>query len=157
LLATEKGWLQCLHLHTGELIWQQRYGRGEMHQFLQIYAGTVITLDAHWQLIAFDIQSGAIRWMSRLRSAGNWCPIACGESESGAPYWAVLSREGHLAVFDPDREIKVWEGTTGMTCRQPPAAGRIGADLCLAVASNSQGLKLYKINAQYSSSAGQHP
>ena len=146
LLATEKGWLQCLAVDTGELRWEVRYGRGAMHQFLHVQDGTVFTLDGRWHLVAFDVHSGAIAWMSRLRSAGNWCPVSCGR------YLVVLSRDGHLAVLDPERQIKVWEGSTGIASRQPPAVGRCGSDMLLAVAGNSDGLHLYRINSFYASS-----
>jgi outer membrane protein assembly factor BamB/orotate phosphoribosyltransferase len=143
LLATEKGWLQSLDVHTGEKRWEVRYGRGAMHQFLQIQGDRVFTLDGGWHLVAFDVHTGAIAWMSRLRSAGNWCPVTCGR------YLVVLSRDGHLAVFDPLLEIKVWEGHTGMACRQPPAIGCCGEQTVLAVAGNSAGLQTYRIHPDY--------
>jgi outer membrane protein assembly factor BamB/orotate phosphoribosyltransferase len=143
LLATEQGYLQCLDLHTGEERWRQRYGRGQMHQFPHVHGDTVITLDGRWHLVAFDLASGAIRWMSRLRSAGNWRPVACGA------WLVVLSREGHLAVFDPEHEIKVWEGHTGMMSRQPPAIGQADGMPVLAVAGNAHGLQLYRIHPYY--------
>jgi len=143
LLATEKGWLQCLDLATGASRWELRYGRGNMHQFLHTHGNTVITLDGQWHVVAFDIVTGSIVWMSRLRSAGNWCPVSCGR------YLAVLSREGHLAVFDPELRTKVWEGSTGIASSQPPAIGHCGDDLLLAVAGNAQGLKTYRIHSHY--------
>lgn len=143
LLATEQGWLQCLDLYDGTQHWRQRYGTGAMHQFLQVRDNTVLTLDGRWHLAAFDIASGGLRWMSRLRSAGNWLPVPCGD------YLVVLSREGHLAVLDPRHECKVWEGSTGLPGRQPPAIGWLDGQPCLAVASNAHGLKLYRINPFY--------
>lgn len=143
LLATEAGWLQCRDLASGALLWETRYGRGAMHQFLHIHGDTVLVLDGRWHMAGFDVRSGAIRWLSRLRSAGNWCPVACGR------FLAVLSREGHLAVFDAEREIKVWEGSTGLHGRQPPAIGTIDGKACLAVAGNAGGLQLYPIDPAY--------
>lgn len=143
LLATEKGHLSCLDARSGETLWSTRYGRGEMHQFLQVVGDVVVTLDARWHLAAFDIASGEIRWLSRLRSAGNWCPVAYG------PYLVVLSRDGHLALFDPAREIKLWEGSVGGRYRQPPAIGRSPVGDVLAVASNNQGLKVFRIHPDY--------
>ncbi len=154
LVATEKGHLACLSIDNGEALWRSRYGRGEMHQFLQIAPGregdVVITLDARWHLVAFDIASGAIRWMSRLRSAGNWCPVTCGD------YLVVLSRDGHLAVFDPLTENKVWEGSTSGHYRQPPAIGRMQHDdgsttSIIALASNNAGLKVFAIDPFFTS------
>ncbi len=142
-LATEDGWLQCLSLSTGELCWQVRYGQGAMHQFLHIHNDTVLTLDARWHCVAFDVVSGKIRWMSRLRSSGNWCPVSFGR------YLVVLSKEGHVAVFDPQAERKVWEGATGMVGRQPPAIGKVRGEWVMAIASNTQGLKTYRINQEY--------
>ncbi len=143
LFATEKGWLQCLDVCTGQMRWEARYGRGSMHQFLHIHGDTVFTLDGRWHLVAFDARTGAIVWLSRLRSAGNWCPVACGH------YLAVLSRGGHLAVFDPERQIKVWEGSIGIGSRQPPAIGRCGNDVLLAIAGNTKGLQTYRIHSDY--------
>jgi hypothetical protein len=114
-----------------------------MHQFLHVERDLVITIDGRWHVIAFDAASGDIAWMSRLRSAGNWCPVACGR------YLVVLSRGGEIAVFDPARGLKVWEGGVGMRCRQPPGIGiHEGAGL-LAAAGNSQGLKLFQIHPEY--------
>lgn len=143
LLACEEGWLQCLMLKTGELCWEARYGQGSMHQFLHIYKDTVLTLDAKWHCVAFDVVSGKIQWMTRLRSAGNWCPVAFGR------YLVVLSKQGHVAVLDPQEECKVWEGTTGMVGNQPPAIGKIGEEWLMTVAANGQGLKTFKINPEY--------
>lgn len=142
-LATERGWLQCLDLSTGELVWQARFGKGGMHQFVRVREGMVAVLDGHWHLVVRDVVDGRIRWLSRLRSAGNWCPVDCG------PWWVVCSQQGHLAVFDPARELKVWEGDTGLPGRQPPAIGRIGDRLALAVAGQSQGLKVFSIHPHY--------
>ncbi|NBQ70326.1 MAG: hypothetical protein EBU46_16430, partial [Nitrosomonadaceae bacterium] len=147
-LATEKGWLQNFDLCSGEIRWEQRYGRGEMHQFLYVQGDSIYTMDGKWHFVALDVQSGAIIWMSRLRSAGNWCPVPCGR------FLVVLSREGHLAVLDPIREIKVWEDSIGMYCRQPPAIGMLGNESVLAVASNTQGLKLYRIHSNYAEPTG---
>ena len=144
-LATEEGWLQCLDLRTGEPRWEVRYGRGAMHQFLHVRGDSVFTMDERWHLVAFDVHTGNIVWMSRLRSAGNWCPVSCGA------FLVVLSREGHLAVFDPERRIKVWEGKVGIGSRQPPAIGRCGAEMLLAVAGDSDGLQTYLIDASYTS------
>lgn len=143
LLATEKGWLQCFDVSTGDQRWEVRYGRGAMHQFLHVQGDTVFTLDGRWHLVAFDVFTGAIVWMSRLRSAGNWCPVACG------PYLVVLSRDGHLAVFDPQRQIKAWEGSTGIASRQSPAIGGCGNDMLFAVAGNNEGLQTYRIHSDY--------
>ena len=149
LVATERGHLSCFCIDTGDTLWSTRYGRGEMHQFLHIVPGpevdVVITLDARWHLVAFDVATGAIRWLSGLRSAGNWCPVVCGD------YLVVLSREGHLAVFDSQREIKVWEGATGGHYRQPPAIGRIehadgSSQSVIALVSNNAGLKVFAID-----------
>jgi outer membrane protein assembly factor BamB/orotate phosphoribosyltransferase len=146
LLATEKGWLQCLDVRTGEMRWEVRYGRGAMHQFLYVHGETVITLDGRWHLVSFDVKTGALVWMSRLRSAGNWCPVSCGR------YLVVLSRDGHLAVFDPVREVKVWEGKIGIKTRQPPAIGRCGNDVLMAVAGSTDGLQTYRIHSDYTAS-----
>jgi outer membrane protein assembly factor BamB/orotate phosphoribosyltransferase len=143
LLATEAGWLHCLDANTGATRWEKRYGRGAMHQFLHVQDDLVFTLDGRWHLVAFDVHTGDIVWMSRLRSAGNWCPVVCGR------HLVVLSRAGHLAVFDPARRLKVWEGTVGIASRQPPAIGRCGDATLLAVAGNADGLQTYRIHPDY--------
>lgn len=146
-VATERGWLQCLDLATGECVWSERFGKGGMHQFVRVRDGVVAVLDGHGHVVARDAKDGRIRWLSRLRSAGNWCPVDCGR------HWVVLSEQGHLAVFDPAREIKVWEGDTGLPGRQPPAIGYIGGRLCLAVAGKRQGLKLFAVHPRYGEAA----
>jgi outer membrane protein assembly factor BamB/orotate phosphoribosyltransferase len=145
-VATEKGRLHCIDIASGEERWTIRYGKGLKHVFLVARGGCVYLFDGKWYLSAFDEQSGALRWISRLRDQGAWCPVACGA------YFAALSRHGQLAVLDPRREIKVWEGKLGGTYLQAPA---IGAGH-LAMASNDQGLKLYKINDFYLQEASAH-
>lgn len=137
--ATEKGRLHCIDLASGEERWTVRYGKGLMHAFLLAHAGCIYVFDGKWHLSAFDEASGELRWLTRLRSAGAWCPVVCGD------YLVALSRGGHLAVLDARRELKVWEDSIGGRYRQPPA---LGAG-CLAAASNDQGLKLFRINAFY--------
>jgi hypothetical protein len=98
--------LHCLDTATGELIWTRRYGQGLWHQFLVADETSVFVMDGKWHFTAFDLDSGATRWLGRLRSPGCWQPVWCGA------FLAVLSRQGHLAVFDPARELKVWEGVS---------------------------------------------
>jgi outer membrane protein assembly factor BamB/orotate phosphoribosyltransferase len=145
-VATEKGRLHCVDIASGEECWTIRYGRGLKHIFLVAHGGCVYLFDGKWCLSAFDEQSGKLRWINRLRSQGSWCPIPCGA------YFAALSRDGELAVLDPRREIKVWEGKLGGTYMQAPA---IGAGH-LAAASNNQGLKVFKINDFYLQEASAH-
>jgi outer membrane protein assembly factor BamB/orotate phosphoribosyltransferase len=137
--ATEKGRLHCIDVASGEEQWTIRYGKGLKHVFLAAHGGCLYLFDGKWHLSAFDAQSGKLRWISRLRSPGAWCPLACGG------YLAALSTGGHIAVLDPRRELKVWEDSIGGTYMQPPA---IAAGY-LAAASNNQGLKLFKINDFY--------
>jgi orotate phosphoribosyltransferase len=143
LLATEAGWIHCFDLYTGDLRWESRYGQGNMHQFLHVRGDTVFTLDGRWHLVAFHVKTGEIFWVSRLRSPGNWCPVAWGQ------YLVVLSREGHLAVFDAQRHLKVWEGSVGIRSRCPPGIGRCGKDILLAVAGQHDGLQTYRIHPEY--------
>lgn len=96
-------------------------------------------LEGNNHILAFDLDSGELRWLTRLRSRGCWGPISYGA------YLVVLSRNGHLAVLEPELERKVWEGSIGGHHQQPPAAG-FG---CLAAVSNYEGLKLFKINPFY--------
>lgn len=142
-LATEKGRLLCLDACSGETIWVTRYGRGAMHQFLQIDGDVIFIADGRWHLTAFDVASGEIRWITRLRSAATWCPVRCGD------FQVVLSQGGHLAVLDPARELKVWEGAIGGHYRQPPAIGASSFGHLLAAASNNQGLKVFRIHPDY--------
>jgi|SRR5450830_69696 len=142
-VSTEKGYLIALDIHTGSEIWKRRYGQGNQHQFVQTYDDIVIALDGRWHVVAFDIASGEIRWMSRLRSAGTWCPIPYGK------YFLVLSIEGHLALFDPKAEVKLWEGKIGGTYKQPPAVGSMSTGNVFAAASNNEGLKVFRIHSDY--------
>ncbi|ALK30858.1 PQQ-binding-like beta-propeller repeat protein [Burkholderia plantarii] len=140
--ATERGELECFDIRTGESLWTRRYGQPLANQFLLVRAGVVYVLDGTWHLLAFDTATGALRWLSRLRAPGCGCPIEYGS------HLVVLSSEGQLAVFDPDREIKIWEGQIGGRYRQPPA---VSAGL-LAAASNDDGLKVFQISLHYEES-----
>ncbi|SDG96178.1 PQQ-binding-like beta-propeller repeat protein [Propionivibrio dicarboxylicus] len=142
-LATEQGRLHCLDLATGETVWQTRYGRPNAHQFTQLRDDVVLTVDGKWHGTAFDAQTGEIRWITRLRSPACWNPVRCGE------HWLLLSQGGHLAVFDPVRELKLWEGAIGGRYHQPPAVGTTGYGTLLAAASNNEGLKVFDIHPYY--------
>ena len=137
--ATEKGHLHCLDTASGELAWTGRYGRGQWHQFLEGDDTELYVLDAQWHCSALDLQTGALRWIARLRSPGCWAPVRCGR------HLVVLSRDGHLAVFDPQEQVKVWEGAIPGTFHQPPA---IGEGMLLAASSNA-GLLAYDIDPFY--------
>ena len=138
-LATESGRLHCLDAMTGELHWTRRTGKGEEHQFLSIVDGCVLVLEGSGHVIAFDQTTGEIRWMTRLRSRGNWGAVAYGR------YQVLLSRDGHLAVLEPAKERKVWEGAIKGRFLQPPAL----KDGFLAAAGARLGLQLFKINPLY--------
>jgi outer membrane protein assembly factor BamB/orotate phosphoribosyltransferase len=142
-VATEEGQLQSFDLETGERVRSRRHGPGLMHQFLHVADGVVYVLDNRWHLTAFDIDTFKIRWLSRLRSRGVWAPVAYGK------YLIVLSRKGQLAVFDPAREIKLWEGQIGGTFNQQPAVGRVNGVPLLACASNDAGFKVFRIHPYY--------
>lgn len=102
-------------------------------------------LDGKWHCSAFDLNTGSLCWLTRLRSPGAWCPVEFGR------YWVVGSRDGHIAVLDPQRELKVWEGAVGGRHEQPPAVGQVAGRTLLATASNDQGLKVFEIDPFYTS------
>lgn len=137
--ATETGRLHCLDTASGDEAWTIRYGAGSKHAFLLAHAGCIYLFDGKWHLSAFDAITGELRWVSRLRSEGSWCPVPCGE------FLVALSREGHVALLDARSELKLWEDSIGGTYRQPPAI----ADGYLAAASNDEGLKVFKLNPHY--------
>ncbi|RUR67510.1 hypothetical protein EJP67_10635 [Variovorax guangxiensis] len=139
LTATERGHLECRNASNGALIWSVRYGEGLWHQFPLVMNDCVIVMDGKWHISAFDVETGELRWLSRLRSPGCWQAVPYGR------FCAVLSREGHLAVFDPQREIKVWEGKLPGTFHQPPTL-RNGT---LVAASNTSGLLAFDIHPYY--------
>lgn len=148
VVATEAGSLQAFNIADGSPAWTARYGRGERHQFVHAQDKLVYALDGKWHLTAFDALTGQIKWLSRLRSPGCWCPVPMGR------YLVVLSREGHLAVFDPVQEIKVWEGKVKGQFHQPGSVGvATQADgarqAVFAAASNNNGLRLFAINPEY--------
>lgn len=147
IVATEGGHLQCHDIASGEPIWSTRYGKPLMHQFVHAQGGRVFALDGTWHLTAFDTDTGQVAWLARLRSPGCWGPVAFGR------YLVVLSRQGHLAVFDPERELKVWEGNIGGAYQQPPAVGHAQGMSLLAAASNTAGLKVFRIHEFYESSS----
>ena len=136
--ASEDGRLHCRDLHTGEALWRTRYGKPLWHQFLQADAGQVLVLDGKWHLSAFDLASGELCWLTRLRSTGCWRPVRCGR------HLVVLSREGHLSVIDPRAQVKVWEGRLPGTFEQPPAVGE-----GLLVAAGTSGLLAHDIHPSY--------
>jgi outer membrane protein assembly factor BamB len=139
LVATESGSLECFDGVSGQPVWAVKYGQGLWHQFLQITGDCALVMDGKWHISAFDLQTGELRWLSRLRSPGCWAPIAYGR------YCVVLSRQGHLAVFCPEREIKIWEGSIPGIYHQPPAV----AQGKLVAASNTAGLLAFDIHPDY--------
>jgi outer membrane protein assembly factor BamB/orotate phosphoribosyltransferase len=147
--ATENGWLECVAADTGELIWRKRYGEGLEHQFLQVCASEqggaisqVLVLDGKWHLMAFDTQTGQLRWLCRLRATGCWAPVPV---DAAGRYWAVLSRNGELALIDVFAQVKLWEGGIKGKYFQPPTFYQDH----LIAASNNSGLMVYKINPVY--------
>jgi outer membrane protein assembly factor BamB len=139
VVATEQGHLECFDAASGHRLWAVQYGQSLWHQFLQVAGDCVLVLDGKWHLSAFDLASGALRWIARLRSPGCWAPIAYGR------YFVVLSRQGHIAVFCPERQVKVWEGKIPGDHHQPPAVA------CgkLVATSTSSGLMAFDIHPYY--------
>jgi outer membrane protein assembly factor BamB len=138
-VATEQGVLECFDAASGQALWAVKYGQSLWHQFLHIANGCVLVLDGKWHMSAFDMDTGELRWLGRLRSPGCWAPIAYGR------YSVVLSRQGHVAVFCPERRTKVWEGRIPGDYHQPPAV----AHGKLVAAGTQSGLLAFDINAYY--------
>jgi outer membrane protein assembly factor BamB len=139
IVATERGRLQCFDAASGDVVWTRRYGEGLAHQFLQVTADKVMVMDGKWHLSGFDLGTGELRWLNRLRSPGCWRPVAYGK------YLVVLSRKGHLAVLDPEQEVKVWEGQIPGAYHQAPAL----AQGTLVAASSNSGLLCFDIHPDY--------
>lgn len=137
--ATETGRLYRFDLQTGTVQWIVRFGRGQMHSIPKIIDNQVSVLEGKWHYSFFDVETGELTDIHRLRDAGLY------QSESCGRYEVVLSKGGQLAVFDLSKKLKVWEDYVGGTYHQPPSI----ADGHLAIASNNQGLKLFKINEYY--------
>lgn len=138
-LATERGHLHCIDVRTGGQLWSTRYGAGLWHQFTMGENGEIYAMDGEWHFTAFDADTGAMRWLGRLRSVGCWAPVPCGR------YLVVLSRQGNLAVFCPQEQIKIWEGQIPGTYHQPPAIH----DGVLVAASSTAGLLAFDIHPFY--------
>jgi len=138
--ATESAMLCCVDMQTGATRWETPYGVPGGHQWTLVESDLVYVLDGKWHLLAFDAQTGRLRWLGRLRSQGCTAPVRYGK------YLVVLSEGGELAVFDSAQRLKVWEGAIGGTYRQNPAL----ADGILAAASNDTGLKLFDVHPFYS-------
>lgn len=138
-VATENGYLECFDAASGQLVRAVKYGQSLWHQFLQIAGDCVLVMDGKWHVSAFDLETGELRWLGRLRSPGCWAPIPYGR------YSVVLSRQGHLAVFCPEREIKIWEGRIPGDYHQPPAV----AQGKLVAASSASGLLAFDIHSYY--------
>lgn len=148
VVATESGWLQCLDLQQGQPLWKRRYGRGLAHQFLAQDGPGVMAFDARWHWTSFDLDSGHVRWITRLRSPGCWGPVAC-QNHSVA-----LSQQGHLAVMDLQQQRKVWEGRIPGRYGQSPATGVVmdpqgTPHQLLAAASHDAGLQVFAIHPHY--------
>jgi len=144
LIATEAGFLQSFDIETGELLRSRRHGKGLQHQFLHVSDSVAYVLDDTSHLVAFNVDDLSIRWMSKFRSPGVWTPLQFDK------HLVVLSREGQLAVLDPQREIKLWEGNVGGEFRQPPALGYVDGTPMLVAASHHSGLKAFKVDPFYS-------
>ena len=143
IVATESGFLTAYDIKTGAQIWSVRYGRPGEHQFLHIQDGMVYAVDGKWHLLAFDLLDGRLRWLSRLRGPCVWGPVSFG------PWLVCLSRGGEIAVLEPSRQRKVWEGRIGGDYRQPPAIGHTQSGTLLAAAGAASGLKVFRINPFY--------
>jgi len=143
IVATESGFLTAFDIKTGAQIWSVRYGRPEAHQFLHIQDGMVYAVDGKWHLLAFDLLDGRLRWLSRLRGPCVWGPVPFG------PWLICLSRGGEIAVLEPSRQRKVWEGRIGGDYRQPPAIGHTQSGTLLAAVGAASGLKVFRINPFY--------
>lgn len=141
--ATEQGRVHCLEVETGRLVWTRRYGEGLHHQFLVVSHGCVMVLDGKWHLMGLGVEDGELRWITRLRSPGVWGPVICGD------HAVVLSRQGHLAVFDLVNERKVWEGQIPGSYSQPPAISVNSTGGKLVAASNTVGLLTFDIHSHY--------
>ncbi len=146
-VATERGRLHAFDVQTGAQVWEQRCGKGLMHQFITGMGDVVLVLDGTWHLLAFDARSGALRWLCRLRSPGCWCPVPYGGN------LVVLSEQGHLAVVNPQGEVKLWEDGVPGRYHQPPAVD----EGSLVVASNNAGLQAYDIHPFYQPSFDAKP
>lgn len=143
IVATEAGVLQRFDLTTGELTHSRSYGTGLTQQVPHLSDGLVYVLDNSAGLGVFSASDLQLRWLGRLRSTGACSAVAFNG------YLTILSREGHLAVFEPARERKVWEGQIGGTYHQAPAVGRVGTKMLLACASLQSGLKVFQIDQYY--------
>jgi outer membrane protein assembly factor BamB/orotate phosphoribosyltransferase len=142
LVATEQGYLECFDGASGSSIWSVKYGQSLWHQFLQVAGDCVLVLDGKKHVAAFDLVTGKLRWISRLRSSGCWAPIPYGR------YHVVLSRQGNVAVFCPQQEVKIWEGSIPGGYHQPPAVAK-GK---LVAASTTSGLMAFDIHPYYDNS-----
>ncbi|QHI99141.1 PQQ-binding-like beta-propeller repeat protein [Xylophilus rhododendri] len=145
-VATEDGHLQAFDLATGALLASRPYGPGLRHQVLLSSASCLYAFDARSHLLALRHGDLALQWLSRLRSPGAVGPLRWGR------YLLVLSEEGHLAVFDESRGLKLWEGAIKGQYRQLPALGTVAGRPVLACASEASGLLLYEIDAFYGDS-----
>jgi outer membrane protein assembly factor BamB/orotate phosphoribosyltransferase len=149
-VATEQGCLHCLKLESGSLIWTIRYGQSLWHQMPVFANGCVILIDGKWHISAFDVETGALRWISRLRSPGTVGAVAYGKR------LVVLSKEGHVAVFDPTREIKLWEGSIPGIYHQAPAVyipkSRESSSGYFVAASSTSGLIAFDVHPFYATS-----
>lgn len=148
LVATETGWLQAFDLLTGKIVWSQRYGKGLAHQFLMKSNAGVMVFDGKWHWSCFDIESGTLRWITRLRSPACWNPVRHGR------YLIALSKQGHIAVIDEQQQLKVWESQLHGQYGQAPAIGRVTdtqghSRQILAAASNDAGLQVFEISPYY--------
>lgn len=148
VVATEKGWLHCFDLKTGELVWRNRYGQGLAHQFLAQDGTGVMVFDGKWHWACFDLNSGDLCWVTRLRSPGCWSPLLLSK------YSIALSKQGHLAVMDLEQKRKLWEGQIRGCYEQPPAMGQVidpqgNTRQLFAAASNNAGLQVFEIHPDY--------
>lgn len=148
IVATEKGWLQSFDLQSGLAGWRKRYGQGLAHQFLTQDGEGVMVFDGKWHWSCFDLDTGALRWITRLRSPGCWGPVTFGRHS------LALSKRGHLAVMDLQHKRKVWEGQIRGHYEQPPAIGQVidpqgNPRHLMAAASNSAGLQVFEIHPYY--------
>lgn len=145
VVATEDGALQSFDLECGEPHLSRSYGHGAKQQFLYADDAVLCVLDGTGHLTGIDATDFRVRWIQRLRSPGVWAPVPLGQ------HLVVLSEQGHLAVVDPVRGTKPWEGRIEGQYRQQPATGRIGGSQVLACASHTAGLQAFAVDPHYTS------
>lgn len=140
--VTTSGWIYGIDLITFQVLWERRIGLSTVHSFAIIEDGLCFVTNAAMSVIAIELTTGNISWVTKLRGAVQW-----GVNDLG-PCLLALTTNGYVVLLDKQTGRKLASdnisrsGITIATCYQPPAYN--GKNLLIP--TNRHGLICYDLD-----------